>query len=296
MGDVLLADALMCNWKVLYSFTQRGVDVVTRINKAQRKADFRRGKRLGKEDHLVKWKKPFIRGAGRAAQLAMPRFITVREARVRIDQPGFRTRSMVIVTTLLDPIEYSKEDLANLYRARWNNELDLRTIKSVMQMDCLRCKTPELVRKEIWTHALAYNLVRTIMAQAAIRHAMEPRSISFKGALQTLEAFQPMIAMRGQHHSTTRQMFYEQLLTAVAAHRVADRPNRFEPRRHKRRHKHYVPLAVPKARSQTPNPKRTCEKLSDIRRCNRCDFGTGRADAVRAGSCPCQNPTTAQEA
>lgn len=246
MGDVLLADALMCNWKVLYSFKQRGVDVVTRINKAQRKADFRCGQRLGKEDHLVQWKKPFIRGAGRAAQLAMPRFITVREARVRIVQPGFRTRSMVIVTTLLDPTEYSKEDLADLYRARWNNELDLRTIKSVMQMDCLRCKTPELVRKEIWTHALAYNLIRTIMAQAASMHAMEPRSISFKGTLQTLEAFQPMIAMRGQSNSTTRQEFYELLLAAIAAHRVADRPNRFEPRRHKRRHKHYVPLAVPR--------------------------------------------------
>jgi len=112
-------------------------------------------KRLGKDDHLVEWKKPFIRGAGRAAQLAMPRLITVREARVRINQPGFRTRTMVIVTTLLDPSEYSKEDLADLYRARWNNVLDLRSIKSVMQMECLRCKTPELVRKEIWTHALA---------------------------------------------------------------------------------------------------------------------------------------------
>ena len=98
-GDVLLADALMCNWKVLYSFKHRGVDVVTRINKALRKADFRKGQRLGKDDHLVQWKKPFIRGAGRAAQLGMPRYITVRETRVRIDQPGFRTRTMVIVTT-----------------------------------------------------------------------------------------------------------------------------------------------------------------------------------------------------
>ncbi len=249
-GDVLLADALMCNWKVLYSFTQRGVDVVTRINKAHRKADFRRGKRLGKDDHLVEWKKPLIRGAGRAAQLAMPRFITVREARVRIDQPGFRTRTMVIVTTLLDPNEYSKEDLADLYRARWNNELDLRSIKSVMQMECLCCNTPELVRKEIWTHALAYNLIRTIMAPAASRHAIKPRSISFKGALQTLEAFQPMIAMRGQHHSTARRMFYELLLTAVAAHRVADRPNRIEPRQIKRRHKHYVPLSIPRAEAK----------------------------------------------
>ena len=185
-------------------------------------------------------------GADRAAQLAMPRFIAVREARVRIDQPGFRSRSMVIVTTLLDPNEYSKEDLANLYRARWNNELDLRTIKSVMQMDCLRCKTPELVRKEIWTHALAYNLIRTIMAQAASRHKIEPRSISFKVALQTLEAFQPMIAMRGQFHSTARQQFYEQLSNGYRSTSSRGSPDRFEPRRHKRRHQHYVPLAVPR--------------------------------------------------
>ena len=248
-GDVLLADALMCNWKVLYSFKHRGVDVVTRINKALRTADFRKGKRLGKDDHLVQWKKPFIRGAGRAAQLAMPRFITVREARVRIEQLGFRTRTMVIVTTLLDPKEYSKEDLADLYRARWNNELDLRSIKSVMKMECLRCKTPELVRKEIWTHVLAYNLIRTIMAQAASTHELEPRSISFKGTLQTLEAFQPMIAMLG-HRAATRRIFYETLLTAVAAHRVADRPDRIEPRQIKRRHKHYVPLSMPRAEAK----------------------------------------------
>ncbi|MGB0600307.1 MAG: transposase [Rubripirellula sp.] len=179
------------------------------------------------------------------------RVLSVESSRTEPTSNGFEkggmlTCSMLIVTTLLDPNEYSKEDLANLYRARWNNEIDLRTIKSVMQMDFLRCKTPELARKEIWTHTLAYKLIRTIMAQAASRHTIEPGSISFKGALQTLEAFPPMIAMRGQSHSRTRQQFYEQLLTAIAAHRVADRPDRFEPRRHKRRHKHYVPLAVPR--------------------------------------------------
>ena len=90
-----------------------------------------------------------------------------------------------------------KEDLATLYRAPWNNELDLRSIKSTMQMEVLRCKTPELVQKEIWMHILAYNLIRTIMAQAASVHDIEPRSISFKGALQTLEAFQPLIDFQG---------------------------------------------------------------------------------------------------
>lgn len=104
-------------------------------------------------------------------------------------------------------------------------------------MDILRCKTPELVRKEVWTHILAYNLIRTIMAQAAFRHDVEPRTISFKGALQTLEAFQPLIDFQGHRGAGFRQHLYEQLLDAFALHRVADRPDRFEPRQKKRRHR-----------------------------------------------------------
>jgi hypothetical protein len=154
-GDVLLADCLMCNWRNIYELTERGVHVVTRLNKALRQADFRRGKRLGKDDHLVQWPKPHIRDVGQAAQWTMPRSLTVREVRVPITQPGFRTKVIIVVTTLLDPVKYTKEDLADLYRQRWHNELDLRSIKSDMQMECLRCKTPELVRKEIWTHILA---------------------------------------------------------------------------------------------------------------------------------------------
>ena len=115
-----------------------------------------------------------------------------------------------------------------------------------MQMDCLRCKTPELVRKEIWTHVLAYNLIRTIMAQAASRYELLPRTISFKGTLQTLEAFQPMLAILGEGNRHCRQRLYDQLLTAIVTHRVGDRPDRIEPRRIKRRHKHYVPLSVPR--------------------------------------------------
>ncbi|QDT69422.1 Transposase DDE domain protein [Planctomycetes bacterium MalM25] len=160
-GDVLLADCLIGNWRCLYETQQRGVAMVTRLNKALRAADFRLGQRLGKEDHLVRWPKPDIRGVGRKAQLAMPRYLTVRETRVRIHRPGFRTKAMILVTTLLDPKRYSKEDLAELYRARWNQELDVRSIKTTMQMDVLRCKTPELVRKEAWTHLLAYNLIRS---------------------------------------------------------------------------------------------------------------------------------------
>ena len=165
---------------------------------------------------------------------SLPDYLTVREIRVRVEQPGFRTRSVIVVTTLLDPEEFSVSDLAYVYRARWNNELDLRSIKITLQMDTLRCKTPELVRKEIWTHILAYNLIRTIMAQAAVMHKIAPRSISFKGTLQTLEAFQPLIAYKDGRGSDHRDVLYQQLLEAIVAHRVADRPDRCEPRARKR--------------------------------------------------------------
>jgi hypothetical protein len=118
-----------------------------------------------------------------------------------------------------------------------------------MQMEILRCKTPELVRKEVWTHILAYNLIRTIMAQAANKHGLEPRSISFKAAIQTLEAFQPVIALQAQRDQALRTQLYRQLLDAIAIHRVADRPDRFEPRLRKRRPKHYGFLR--KSRAQT---------------------------------------------
>src|SRR5205823_10664592 len=113
-----------------------------------------------------------------------------------------------------------------LYRARWNAELDLRSLKQTLQMDVLRCKTPESVRKELWTHILAYNLIRTVMAQAAVEHGIEPRSISFKGALQTLEAFQPVIALGGRRDSASLKNLSERVLAAVASHCVGDQIGR----------------------------------------------------------------------
>ena len=245
--DVVLTDCLMCSWTELVMLKQRGVDSVTRLNRARRKADFRRGKRLSKDDHIVRWPKPpKPRSIDRETYNSLPEFLTVRELRIRVEQPGFRTKTIIVVTTLLDSEEFAKSDLADLYCARWNNELDLRSIKITLQMDILRCKTPELVRKEIWTHILAYNLIRTIMAQAATKHGIEPRSISFKGTLQTLEAFQPLIAFQGQRGSSFRMNVYQHLLDAIAVHRVADRPDRFEPRKRKRRPKKYDKLIKPR--------------------------------------------------
>jgi hypothetical protein len=245
-GDVMLADRLMCAWSEMVMLKQRGVDSVCRLT-SHRTADFRRGKRLGKGDHIVKWSKPTKpRSMDRETYDALPEFLMVREVRVHVEQPGFRTQTIIVATTLLDAEEITKSDLGALYRARWDAELDLRSLKETMQMDILRCKTPELVRKEIWTHILAYNLIRTIIAQAASTHGIEPRSISFKGAVQTLEAFQPVIALQGEHDWAFRRQLYQQLLDAIASHRVADRPDRFEPRRRKRRHKKYDLLTKPR--------------------------------------------------
>src|SRR4029077_1663804 len=127
----------------------------------------------------------------------LPEFLLVREIRVLVEQAGFRTPTLGVATQLLDPGAFGKDDLAGLYRARWNAELDLRSLKRTMQMDVLRGKTPELVRKEIWAHVLAYNLIRTAMAQAASTHDIEPRSISFEGAVQILQSIQPVITMLG---------------------------------------------------------------------------------------------------
>lgn len=254
-GDVVLTDRLMCSWTELVMLKQRGVESVTRLNR--RTADFRRGMRLGRGDHIVLWPKPQKpRAMDRETYQALPDFLIVREVRVLVRQPGFRTQTVIVVTTLLDHREYSQDDLAQLYRARWNAEIDLKSLKQTMQMDVLRCKTPDLVRKEVWTHMLAYNLIRTMIAQAAAKHGFAPRTISFKGAIQSLEAFQPVIAMEGERSATIRHHLYQQLLDAIATHRVADRPDRFEPRLRKRRPKHYGFLRKTRAETKREMAKR----------------------------------------
>ena len=244
-GDIVVTDALLCTWAEIVMLKQRGVDYVGQLH-VMRNADFRAGKRLGKKDHIVRWPKPFVRWMDKQSREAAPDFLEIRECSISIDQPGFRSEKIVIVTTLLDPFEFTKDDIAEIFFRRWNVELDLRCLKSEMKMEMLRCKTPELVRKEIWTYILAYNLIRTVMAQAATKHKLHPRSISFKGTIQTLEAFQQLIAFTSEHDTARRVQLYEHLLNAIATHRVANRPGRFEPRKKKRRKRKYPWLVKPR--------------------------------------------------
>ena len=240
-GDVVLADRYFGGWFDIALLQQRGIDVVLRKHQL-RATDFRTGTRLGKDDHLVRWRKPRRPEWMTAEQYAaLPDELELREIRVRVRQPGFRTRSLLVVTTLLNPEEYSAEEIAGLYRQRWQAELHLRSIKIVLQMDHLRCKTPERVRNEIWTHLLGYNLIRQVMAMAGHAADVPPWCISFKGTLQTLNAFLPML-----HGGVDVDCWCRALLTAIASHAVGNRPDRIEPRVRKRRPKPYKHMREPR--------------------------------------------------
>lgn len=241
--DILLGDRIFCAFFDLALLQEGRVDVVTRLHQ-QRRADFRRGQRLGRDDHGVVWTKPRQPDwMDEETYQRLPDQITVREVRVRVTVPGFRSETIIVVTTLLDAETYSASDLAQLYHARWHAELDLRSLKQVLQMDVLRCETPEMVRKEIWVHLLAYNLIRKVMADAAQKHGILPREISFKTALESLLAFTPSLAMMSP---TQAETYYAHLLDALARHRVGDRPDRYEPRLKKRRPKAYGYLKEPR--------------------------------------------------
>ena len=241
-GDVVLADRCFSGWFDLALLVQRGVDVVVRKHQLRR-TDFRTGVRLGKDDHLVFWTKPPCPPwMDRETYESLPEFLTLREMRVRVQQRGFRTKEVLVVTTLLSPTGYTAQEIAELYRRRWQAELNLRSLKIALQMDHLRCKTPHRARNEFWMHLLAYNLIRRAMAIAALHASVQPWQVSFKGSLQTLNEFLPQVGS-----ATSVALICEALARCIAAHVVGNRPNRFEPRVKKRRPKPYDLMNKPRA-------------------------------------------------
>lgn len=244
-GDIVLGDRLSGTFCDIARLVGRSVDSVFGLH-GHRAADFRLGRRLGPDDHLITWSKPTQRPGWLSPEefAEIPAELTLRQLRVRVNVPGFRAKSLVVVTTLTDPQQFSRDEIAELYRHRWHAELDLRSIKTVMQMDVLRCKTPEMIRKEIWAHLLAYNLLRTVMCEAATKQHCPPRELSFKGALQVLNSFYQLIAAASP---AQLEPLVARMLTAVGQHRVANRPNRYEPRKRKRAPKPYPPMKLTRA-------------------------------------------------
>lgn len=240
-GDVVLADRYFSGWFDLALLQQRGVHSVVRKHQL-RATDFRTGRRLGRNDHLVRWSKPQCPDwMSRDQYQALAGSLTVREVRVHVEQQGFRTQELVVVTTLLDAEKYSAAELAKLYRRRWQAELNLRSLKIVLQMDQLRCREPHRVRNEFYMHLIAYNLIRKVMALAAVQAGVEPWTVSFKGALQTMAQLLPLL-----NTGIALDEWCDALLEAVATHVVGDRPDRFEPRVKKRRPKSYTYMSQPR--------------------------------------------------
>lgn len=239
-GDVMLADGYYCSYFLIADFIRRGVDVVFEQHGA-RHTDFRTGEKLGARDHLVQWPRPARPDwMSRETYCSHPQAITVREVKVG---------KKVLVTTLLSPRKTAKADLGALFLQRWHVELDLRNIKTTLGMEALSCKSPEMCEKELWVYLLAYNLIRLLMAEAALQAGVTPRQLSFKHTLQIWVAWSQRQFLSGAKEDTAT------LFMLIAQIRVGERPGRVEPRAVKRRPKPYPLLNKPrwKARQEIRN-------------------------------------------
>ena len=247
-GDVVLGDRYYCSYFMICLLRELGVDVVTRLHQ-KRTADFGRGKRLGPGDHVVTWDRPARpKWMDKTTYERMPASIEVREVEVKVPpQKGFRVDVLVVVTTLLDADKYTRDDLADLYRRRWLVELDIRAIKCNMALDVLRCQSPEMVRKEIWTGLLAYNLIRQTILEAALASDKSPRELSFTAALQKIAACWALAPLLCESALSALIDIHRKHLSQ---HRVGHRPDRVEPRAVKRRSKAIALLTKPRAEAR----------------------------------------------
>jgi hypothetical protein len=244
-GDILLGDRAYGEYTTLAGLVELGVDVAARLH-SRRKVDFRKARRLGKNDGLFVWTKACqqseILSPGEWGLL--PAQITVRIVRFTTVIRGFRNRRVTLVTTLLDPVLYPAEELIGLYARRWRLELSLRDLKTTLGMEQLRCKTPEMAHKELLAYLVAHNLVRCVIAQAVERHDVELERVSFKGSLDAIRQFSN--AIERAPNGKLRRQLWDDLLRTLARDLVPLRPDRREPRAIKRRPKPYPLLNKPR--------------------------------------------------
>jgi hypothetical protein len=242
-GDVAVFDRYLCSFMMLAILGLRGVHFCARLHHRRRR-DFRRGRRLGHDDHLITWTRP-PRPAWMSEELypQIPETLTLRELRFQVTVPGRRTRIITVVTSLTDPVVYPKEDIAELYGYRWNAELDIRAIKQTLGLDHVRCKMPEMIRRELWVTLLAYNLVRKLIATAAAVHGQPPRQLGFTLACQTILSSWMLLAT-GACRDVPR--LWRLALERIAANEVANRPGRIEPRMIKRNRDRYPLMHEPR--------------------------------------------------
>ena len=243
-GDVVLADRGFCNFADYYRLGLRNIDCVMRLHQRRTKG-VTLVKRLGPGDEVVQWhkSKPTPKGFTKEQWADLPETLTVRHITFTPNVPGFRTKKITVATTLTDHEEFPVNAFVELYRRRWLVELFLRDIKITLGMDILRCKTPEMIEKELTMHLIAYNLIRLTMLQAAIKGKIDVERISFKGTLQAVRQWTPYIRLAAVEH---QERLFQTMLAAIARVPVPHRPNRTEPRVKKRRMKNCQLMTKPR--------------------------------------------------
>jgi putative transposase len=241
-GRILLADRYYATFWLLAASEMQQIDLVARVHQL-RKVDFRRGLKQGHLDQLVEYHKPQRpQWMSEEEYAKYPATILVRHLRYKVHQRGFRTRRVTLATTLLDADVYTAEKLASLYGRRWSVELHIRSLKTQMTMEHLRCQSPQMVRKEVHCHLIGYNLIRAAMLASALKFRLSPTSLSFTGAMRAVEEFAASLRLGGTRHDQQ----WDSLLETIAGLPVGNRPGRQEPRELKRRPKRYKLMQTPR--------------------------------------------------
>ena len=244
-GDLAVMDRVYCSFMMIALMRQHDIQVCARMHQS-RHVDFRGGRRLGKYDHIIVWNKPrWPTWMDQATYDMIPDTLEMREIRYNVVEPGFRSETITVATTLTDADQYSQEDIAELYGFRWNSELDIRSIKQSLNLCHIRCKSPEMVRRELWTTILGYNLIRTTAAAAALLHDKQPRQISFTSTCQFVLATWMQLS-NGVIPARALEAYCRNVLQRISECEVANRPGRLEPRVLKRRRHGYKLMQEPR--------------------------------------------------
>jgi len=247
-GDIFLGDKGFCSYFDMAQLRDRGVDSVVTL---ARRAPVRAAsslKKLGTDDLLITWLRPVYTNKlsySKEEWGTLPEELTLRQIRITVPYPGFRVQHFYIVTTLLDPVQYPATEIADLYFQRWDVELFFRDIKTTMGMDVLRCRTPDMIRKEILMHFIAYNCIRQLISEAAKEADLVVREISFKGSLQALRNWEPHLN-QSKINRAERFRLISDLYEAMTDTPIRQRPGRSEPRCRKRRPKNYELMTAPR--------------------------------------------------
>ena len=259
-GDIFLGDKGFCSYYDVSMFQERKVDSVISLARRIPETDTTSIKVLGTGDLLIHWKKPqWVKQLSYDKETweKLPEMLTLRQIKVTVNIPGFRVKSYYIITTLTDPKQYPAEDIADLYRERWDVELFFRDIKTTMGMDILRCRTPKMIEKEVIMHFIVYNSIRMLMLKAAKKSAQPARKISFKASIQALRQWEPSFNQAGINDSEKKRLFAA-LISTIGNTRLYIRPERREPRCLKRRPKPFGLLTAPRHCQRSPQINPFC--------------------------------------